>query len=69
LHASEPLIGIARKYSIVATSNILSLHILVYHIMLHTSVTKEKDTAGMFINSQSLIANVAFLDLAMVEAS
>jgi hypothetical protein len=44
LHTSKPLISIARKYSIVATSNILSLYILVHHIMLHTSVTKEKDT-------------------------
>jgi hypothetical protein len=44
LHTSKSLISIARKYNIVATSNILSLYILVHHIVLHTSVRKEKDT-------------------------
>jgi hypothetical protein len=42
LHTSKLLISIARKYSILATLNILSLYILVHHIVLHTSVTKEK---------------------------
>jgi hypothetical protein len=42
LHTSKPLISIARKYSIIATLNILSLYILVHHIMLHTSITKKK---------------------------
>jgi hypothetical protein len=34
LHTSKPLISIAQKYSILATSNILSLYILVHHIVL-----------------------------------
>jgi hypothetical protein len=44
LHNNKTLISIARKYSIVATSNMLSLYILLHQIVLHTSVTKEKDT-------------------------
>jgi hypothetical protein len=44
LYTSKPLISTARKYSIVGTSNILSLYILVHDIVLHTSITKKKDT-------------------------
>jgi hypothetical protein len=42
LHTSKPLISIARKYSKGATSNILSLYILVHHIVLHHRLQRRK---------------------------